>query len=242
MDGSTTPSLNEFINEPGNRLQFALMIHKGKVIFESCLGMPKGDRHLWNSASKSTPGILTAILAVEEGIGGNLSAAQRRAWFHSGQWAEDMPKFAERWRERWPGKASPSSLHASAWPNDDYAAIELVPCGHGFGLPMAGGSFRYSLPQHVAVALIALEMASEYGWPDDFEHTGRLVGHEDVGPHARVGPAGNPADGEAWDPGVIRESPWLCWSTIQEWITVGRAQGLSWLSGFVEVLYATQPD
>ena len=65
VDGSTTPSLNEFINEPGNRLQAILMIHKGKVIFESCLGMPKGDRHLWNSASKSTAGILTAILAVE---------------------------------------------------------------------------------------------------------------------------------------------------------------------------------
>ena len=65
VDGSTTPTLNEFINEPGNRLQAILMIHKGKVIFESYPGMPKEDRHLWNSASKSTPGILNAILATE---------------------------------------------------------------------------------------------------------------------------------------------------------------------------------
>ena len=36
-----TPTLNEFINEPGNRLQAILMIHKGKVIFESYPGMPK---------------------------------------------------------------------------------------------------------------------------------------------------------------------------------------------------------
>ena len=65
VDGSTTPTLNEFINEPGNRLQAILMIHKGKVILESYPGMPKKDRHLWNSASKTTPGVLTAILATE---------------------------------------------------------------------------------------------------------------------------------------------------------------------------------
>ncbi len=171
-----------------------------------------------------------------KGVDGRLSGAQRRRWYHSGKWAESMPEFAKRWRRAWPGKASPSSLHPSKYPNADYVAIELIPAGEGFGRPM-GGSLRYSLAQHIAVALVALELAEAYNWPDEFEDSGRLASHEDLGPHGRVGPAGNPRDGEGWDPGRHREHPWISWPTIKEWIRVGRNMGLRALADLIAILY-----
>ncbi len=176
-----------------------------------------------------------------KGVDGKLSGSQRRAWYHSGKWAESMPEFAARWRAAWPGKASPSSLHPGKYPNGDYVAIELIPAGLGYGRTF-GESYRYSLAQHVAVALVALELAGACRWPDDFEHTGRLASHEDLGPHGRVGPAGNPRDGEGWDPGRHRAEPWIAWAMIQEWIRIGRRMGIDELAGLLEVLYEADAD
>lgn len=174
------------------------------------------------------------------GIGGRMSASRRRQWYHSGQWAKAMPKFTKRWRQAWIGRSSPSALHPSKFPNADYVAIELLPCTLGFGLPLSG--FRYSMAQHVAVAVVALELAEAFDWPERFEFSGRLAGHEDLGPHNRVGPAGRPKDGEAWDPGRHREKPWISWPSIQEWIRAGRKMGLPKLAGMMRAVYETSPD
>lgn len=172
------------------------------------------------------------------GVGGAMTGNQRRAWYHSGEWAEQIPIFAARWRAAWPGKDSPSSLHPSHFPNTDYAAIECIPNGFGYGGVDGENSFRFSLAQHVAVALVALELAAAGNWPEGWEFTGRLASHEDLGPHNRVGEWDNPFDGDAWDPGRHRAKPWISWSCIQEWIRIGRTIGLESLAWIVGNLYA----
>lgn len=174
-----------------------------------------------------------------DGVGGRMSGSQRRAWYHSGKWAEALPTFAKRFRKIHPSASSPSALHPSPFPSMDYAAIELIPCTMGYGDALGPG-YKYSLAQHTAVALIALELAEEYGWPDDFEMGGRLSCHEELGPHARIGSYANPRDGDCWDPGRYRETPWISWETIQQWIRMGRRMGVEALAGFVETLYATE--
>lgn len=153
------------------------------------------------------------------GIGGRMSARVRRQWYLGGQWRRDMPaSFVQAWDRAWPGRASPAHLYPSTYPNDDYVAIECIPLAVGEG--WQGG--RFSLSQHIVVAVCGAELAGRHGWPDGWERTSRLVGHDDVGPHSRV------KRGESWDPGRHRERPWIHWPTVQAWVGICREGGVEW--------------
>jgi len=63
-DGTTTPPLKEYLVGP-RQVQAMMMAHKGKVVFETYPGMNPNDIHVWMSASKTTAGLMIAILADE---------------------------------------------------------------------------------------------------------------------------------------------------------------------------------
>lgn len=63
-DGTTTPPLKEYLVGP-KQVQAMMMAHKGKVVFETYPGMNPNDIHVWMSASKTTAGLMLAILADE---------------------------------------------------------------------------------------------------------------------------------------------------------------------------------
>jgi phytoene/squalene synthetase len=64
--GKTTPTLKEYLVGP-RQVQAMMMAHKGKVVFETYPGMNPLDMHVWMSASKTTVGLLVAMLANGQG-------------------------------------------------------------------------------------------------------------------------------------------------------------------------------
>jgi CubicO group peptidase (beta-lactamase class C family) len=62
--GKTTPTLKEYLVGP-RQVQAMMMAHKGNVVFETYPGMNSLDIHVWMSASKTTVGLLVAMLANE---------------------------------------------------------------------------------------------------------------------------------------------------------------------------------
>ena len=63
-EGNTTPRLKEYLVGP-RQVQAVMMAHKGKVVFETYPGMNPDDYHVWMSASKTTAGLMLAMLADE---------------------------------------------------------------------------------------------------------------------------------------------------------------------------------
>ena len=61
-EGNTTQTLREYLVGP-KQVQAMLMAHQGKVVFEVYPGMNPLDMHVWMSASKTTVGLLVAMLA-----------------------------------------------------------------------------------------------------------------------------------------------------------------------------------
>jgi CubicO group peptidase (beta-lactamase class C family) len=61
-EGNTTQTLAEYLVGP-KQVQAMLMAHQGKVVFEVYPGMNPLDMHVWMSASKTTAGLLVAMLA-----------------------------------------------------------------------------------------------------------------------------------------------------------------------------------
>jgi len=64
MEGKPHPTLKEFIDAPDSKLQAIMMIHKGKVVYETYPGMRPTDKHLWMSCTKPLPGTLVLDLIV----------------------------------------------------------------------------------------------------------------------------------------------------------------------------------
>ena len=64
-EGKTTPPLKEYLVGP-RQVQAMMMAHKGEVVFETYPGMTPEHIHVWMSASKTTVGLLLAML-VDEG-------------------------------------------------------------------------------------------------------------------------------------------------------------------------------
>ena len=58
-------SLDEYSVHPNHRVQGILMIHKGKIVYETYPGMNPGDLHAWMSPGKSTVGLIIAQLEAE---------------------------------------------------------------------------------------------------------------------------------------------------------------------------------
>ena len=62
-----TMKLKEAMADPRSRLQAIAVLHKGKIVYEEYLGMPRESQHLWSSTAKTLTGLLVYQL-VEEGL------------------------------------------------------------------------------------------------------------------------------------------------------------------------------
>ncbi|MET4695534.1 serine hydrolase domain-containing protein [Endozoicomonas lisbonensis] len=61
-------TLDEYMVHPQFRTQGLILIHKGKVVYESYPGMKSTDRHIWASSAKTTVGLIVAMLAEENKV------------------------------------------------------------------------------------------------------------------------------------------------------------------------------
>jgi hypothetical protein len=58
-------TMDEYAVHPNHRVQGILMIHKGKIVYETYPGMNPTDQHVWMSPGKSTVGLIIAQLEAE---------------------------------------------------------------------------------------------------------------------------------------------------------------------------------
>lgn len=65
MEGKAHLTLKAFIDASDSRVQAVMMIHKGKVVYETYPGMRPQDKHLWMSCTKPLPGTLVLDLIVD---------------------------------------------------------------------------------------------------------------------------------------------------------------------------------
>lgn len=66
-DGSTSIPLDEYVMNGKMRVQAVMILHQGKVVYESYPGLNPDQPHFWASVSKTTVGLLASILE-EEGL------------------------------------------------------------------------------------------------------------------------------------------------------------------------------
>lgn len=65
IKGKAHPPMSEYVNAGYSRLQAMMMIHKGKVVYETYPGMRSTDRHIWMSATKPVTGSLVVDLILD---------------------------------------------------------------------------------------------------------------------------------------------------------------------------------
>lgn len=58
-------TLDEYVDHKLFRLQGIMLLHKGKVVYQKFPGMNPTDRHVWASSTKTTVGLVVAMLAEE---------------------------------------------------------------------------------------------------------------------------------------------------------------------------------
>ena len=129
-----------------------------------------------------------------------------RAKYLDGSWEKALPfDLVALWQRRWPGYKSPAHLFPGPSVNNVYVGCELLP------LPKKDPVYGlYTLEQHQAVVMLAVDIGERWGLPDRWWRTSRLLGHEDLNPLTRSTkkpPAG-------WDPGGLRADPWFQWSVV----------------------------
>lgn len=62
-----TMPLSKAMADPRSRMQAFMVLHKGKIVYETYPGMPPDMKHVWNSAAKTISGLLIHLLA-EDGL------------------------------------------------------------------------------------------------------------------------------------------------------------------------------
>lgn len=65
VNGKIHPTLKTFIDSPDSMLQGLMVIHKGKVVYETYPGMRPTDKHIWMSVTKPLTGTLVLDLIME---------------------------------------------------------------------------------------------------------------------------------------------------------------------------------
>lgn len=90
--------------------------------------------------------------------------------------------------------------------------VEMIPCGYGFGTPMGSG-LLFTKAQHDSAVTLAKDIAARYKFKAGWEHTPRLLGHEDVQPIERHDAKGG------WDPGFLREQPYFDFQYVRNAIS-----------------------
>jgi hypothetical protein len=159
--------------------------------------------------------------------------ADERRCYLDGSWAQGaLPKESPdvkvisreavaQWHQAWPAYESPQHLFSTRSINDCSVASEMPPAGYYVGgiwrqLPgveLWGGT-RHTVEQHVAVAQLALDLATRHAWPAHWlrdQHGGPrtpwVLGHEDVDLFGRADAGGG------WDPGALRSrARWDWWA------------------------------
>ena len=137
------------------------------------------------------------------------AGSENRPAYLSGHWsAKCSGATLAAWRAKWPTYRHPYSLFPSRSPNWDYIGIEMIPCGYGFGQPMSPG-LLFTKEQHDSAAELATEIGNRHGFPDGWQNTSRLLGHEDVDILERMDSHGG------WDPGFLRAAPYFDFSYVR---------------------------
>ena len=60
-----TMPLSKAMADPRSRMQALMVLHKGKIVYETYPGMPSDSKHMWASSSKTINGLLIYMLARE---------------------------------------------------------------------------------------------------------------------------------------------------------------------------------
>lgn len=133
-----------------------------------------------------------------------------RSLYIDGNWITKIPAaVVALWRKRWPNAKHPYALFPSRDPNTDYVGLEMIPVGNGFGgEPMRKG-LRFTKAQHDAAIMLGRDLGMRHEWPDGWQNTGRLVGHEDVDILNRSDSLGG------WDPGACRPDPYFDFDMVR---------------------------
>ncbi|MGD8269649.1 MAG: serine hydrolase domain-containing protein, partial [Desulfobacterales bacterium] len=58
-------TLNQYVVHPNHRVQAVVMVHKGKVVYETYPGMNPTDQHVWMSPGKTTVALVIAQMEAE---------------------------------------------------------------------------------------------------------------------------------------------------------------------------------
>ena len=121
----------------------------------------------------------------------------------------------KQWRKRWPDARDPRALlPGTKTVNSCFIQVEMIPCifpvkGKTFtgAQPMRKG-LKFTLEQHDTIAFLAVDIATRLGWPEGWQRSTRLLGHEDVTPISRTDKNGG------WDPGGMRANPYFDWEYV----------------------------
>jgi CubicO group peptidase (beta-lactamase class C family) len=79
-------SLNEYVVHPNHRVQAVVMIHKGKIVYETYPGMNPHDLHVWMSPGKTTVALVIAQLEAEGKIDMNKEVTEYLPEFKGTHW------------------------------------------------------------------------------------------------------------------------------------------------------------
>jgi CubicO group peptidase (beta-lactamase class C family) len=79
-------TLNQYVVHPNHRVQAVVMVHKGKIVYETYPGMNRMDQHVWMSPGKSTVGLVIAQLEAEGKIDMNRQVVDYLPEFKGTNW------------------------------------------------------------------------------------------------------------------------------------------------------------
>jgi CubicO group peptidase (beta-lactamase class C family) len=79
-------TLNQYVVHPNHRVQAVVMIHKGKIVYESYPGMNPNDLHAWMSPGKTTVALVLAQLEEEGKIDMNKEVVDYLPEFKGTNW------------------------------------------------------------------------------------------------------------------------------------------------------------
>jgi len=79
-------TLNEYVVHPNHRVQAVVMVHKGKIVYETYPGMNPMDQHVWMSPGKTTVGLVVAQLEAEGKIDMNKQVVDYLPEFKGTNW------------------------------------------------------------------------------------------------------------------------------------------------------------
>lgn len=174
------------------------------VAIEAYIAMQNGSEgYLWGGPHYVIPHDGSIHQLAPDDLMMNHCGGGNRGRYFDGTWRSVFAVATSQWDAKWgPRFKHPYTLFPSRSPNQDYIGVELIPVGDGFGTPMAPG-LRFTREQHDACAALGKDLGTRHGWPADWQHSNRFVGHEDVDPLNRADAGGG------WDPGYLRAKPYF---------------------------------